>query len=487
MVAMSWLEMMISLLVAIYLLTVASVVFNVILENRNPVRTLAWIVVLIMVPLVGFVFYLYFGVNYRKIKMFSMKGLGDMKWLQYMSEDQKQLIRKSEYLRHNETVEVRKLMTLLLNNSKALLTRFNRVDILNNGEATFPALFEALEKAERFIHLEYYILQEGRLTARLQEILLRKAAEGVEVRIIYDHVGSWGLSRDFIRTLRKAGIQIYPFLPVRFRQFARKANYRNHRKIAVVDGKVGFVGGLNIADRYLDGLSGIGVWRDTHLRVEGEAVTSLQVVFLIDWYFVRQELLLDKDEYLPYIPADGNVTVQTVTSGPDSDWASIQQAYFTLINMAKRYVFISTPYFMPGETTLNSLKTAAMSGVDVRILLPRRSDSRLTNWCTRSYVEELLEAGVKIYWYRKGINHSKVVIVDGMVASVGSANMDLRSFEQNFEVNMIIYNREVVKKLAACFMQDLQESEECAIQHWKFRPRRERVYESLARLFAPLL
>lgn len=484
---MFWLEVIIYVLIALYFLTVASVVFNVILENRNPVRTLAWIVVLVAVPLLGFAFYIYFGVNYRKIKMFSMKGLGDMKWLQYMSEDQKQLIKKSEFLQRRETIEVRKLMTLLLNNSKALLTRFNRVEVLNNGEEAFPALFEALAEARKFIHLEYYIIEEGRLTTRLKEILLRKAAEGVEIRVIYDDVGSWGLSRDFVRELRKAGIQVYPFLPVRFHRFGNKANYRNHRKIAVIDGKVGFVGGLNIADRYVDGLPGIGIWRDTHLKVEGEAVTSLQVVFLIDWYFVRQELLLDKNEYLPYFQAAGNVVVQTVTSGPDSDWASIQQAYFTLVNMAKRYVFISTPYFMPGETTLNSLKTAAMSGVDVRILLPHKSDSRLTYWCTRSFVEELLEAGVKIYWYQKGINHSKVIIVDGIVASVGTANMDIRSFEQNFEVNLIIYDRDVVKVLATEFMKDLDVSVERGIQHWKFRPKREKMYESMARLFAPVL
>ena len=383
---MSWLQIVIYVLIALYFLTVASVVFNVILENRNPVRTLAWIIVLITVPLIGFVFYLYFGVNYRKIKMFSMKGLGDMKWLQYMSEDQKQLIKKSEFLKKRESAEVRKLMTLLLNNSKALLTRYNRVEILNNGEETFPALFGALEQARKFIHLEYYIIAEGRLAIRLKEILLRKAKDGVEVRIIYDDVGSWGLSRGFIKELRQAGIQIYPFLPVRFHHFANKANYRNHRKIAVVDGEIGFVGGLNIADRYMDGVADIGIWRDTHLKVVGEAVTSLQVVFLIDWYFVRQELLLDKNEYLPYMQADGNVIVQTVTSGPDSDWASIQQSYFTLINMAKRYVYISTPYFMPGETTLNALKTAAMSGVDVRILLQHKSDSCLTNLFTRSYV-----------------------------------------------------------------------------------------------------
>ena len=484
---MSWLQITIYVLIALYFLTVASVAFNVMLENRNPVRTLAWIVVLIMIPFLGFLFYLYFGINYRKVKMFSMKGLGDMKWLQYMSEDQKQLIKKSEFLQRRETIEVRKLMTLLLNNSKALLTRYNKIEILNNGEETFPALFEALGKARKFIHLEYYIIDEGRLAGRLKDILIQKAGVGVEVRIIYDDVGCWGLSKGFIRELKEAGIQIYPFLPVRFRHLANKANYRNHRKIAVIDGKVGFVGGLNIADRYMDGVPDIGEWRDTHLKVLGEAVTSLQVVFLIDWYFVRQELLLDKDEYLPYLKADGNVVVQTVTSGPDSDWASIQQSYYTLINMAKRYVFISTPYFMPGETTLNALKTAAMSGVDVRLLLPHKSDSMLTHWCTRSFVEELLVAGVKIYWYQKGINHSKVIIVDGIVASVGTANMDLRSFEQNFEVSLIIYDREVVKELATDFINDLKVSTEGAIQRWKFRTKREKVCESVARLFAPVL
>lgn len=484
---MSWLQIGIYVLIALYVFTVASVVFNVILENRNPVRTLAWIIVLVTVPLIGFLFYLYFGVNYRKIKMFSMKGLGDMKWLQYMSEDQKQWIKKSEFLQKKESAEVRKLMTLLLNNSKALLTRFNRIQVLHNGEETFQALFQALEDARKFIHLEYYIIAEGRLTARLKDILLRKAREGVEIRIIYDDVGSWSLSKEFIREVRKAGIQIYPFLPVRFHHLANKANYRNHRKIAVIDGKTGFVGGLNIADRYVDGLPDIGIWRDTHLKVEGEAVTSLQVVFLIDWYFVRQELLLNKNEYLPYIQVDNHVLVQTVASGPDSDWASIQQTYFTLINMAKRHVFISTPYFMPGETTLNSLKTAAMSGVDVRLLLPHKSDSRLTHWCTRSYVQELLEAGVKIYWYQKGINHSKVIIVDGQVASVGTANVDLRSFEQNFEVSLIIYDREVVKELATDFIKDLQESTNEVIQKWKFRSKKEQLCESVARLFAPLL
>lgn len=484
---MSWSVIVIYTLIVLYLLTVLMVAFNIVLENRNPVRTLAWVAVLLFVPLVGMIFYLYFGVNYRKIKMFSMKGLGDMKWLQYMSEDQKQRIQKTEFLKKEDMKDVRKLMTLLLNNSKALLTRYNKVDILKNGEETFPAIFTALGRAKRFIHLEYYIIEAGELATRLKDILIAKAKSGVEVRVIFDDVGCWSLPKTYIREMRVAGIQIYPFLPVRFHRIADKANYRNHRKIIVIDGETGFVGGLNFADRYMNGLPGIGIWRDTHLRVKGEAVTSLQIVFLIDWYFVRQELLLNKEDYMPYKKEDGNVIVQTVASGPDSDWASIQQAYFTLINTAKKYVFISTPYFMPGETTLNCIKAAAMGGIDVRILLPHKSDSWLTQWCSRSYVEELLEAGVKVYWYQKGINHSKVIVVDGMMASVGTANMDMRSFDENFEVNLIIYDRNVAKNLAASFVEDMRDSVEESIHKWKFRPKRQKIRESVARLFAPLL
>ena len=322
---------------------------------------------------------------------------------------------------------------------------------------------------------------------RLIEILIAKAKAGVEVRIIYDDVGSWGLPKKCKQEMREAGIQIYPFLPVRFHKIASNANYRNHRKIIVIDGETAFVGGLNFADRYLNGVPGIGEWRDTHLQVKGEVATSLQTVFLIDWYFVRQELLLNREEYLPYVREEGNVITQVVSCGPDSDWASIQQAYFTLINMAKKYVFISTPYFMPGETTLNCIKAAAMGGVDVRILLPHRTDSWLTHWCSRSFVEELLAAGVKVYWYQKGINHSKVIVVDGIVASVGTANVDMRSFEQNFEVNLIVYDRNFARDIAASFMDDLKESREESMHKWKFRSDKDKVRESVARLFAPLL
>ena len=484
---MNWTSIAINIGIVLYILTILAIIYTIILENRNPVRTLAWILVLVLVPGVGLFFYIYFGMNYRKIKMFSMKGLGDFKWLQYMSEDQKQRIKKAELLKKEDMEAVKPLMTLLLNNSKALLSRNNTIEILNNGEATFGSIFKAIAKAKKYIHLEYYIIDKGELGEKLKELLITKAKEGVEVRVIYDDVGSWKLPKRYIKEMKAAGIQIYPFLPVRFPLFTNKVNYRNHRKIVVVDGDTGFIGGLNFADRYLHGLPGIGIWRDTHLKVKGEAVTSLQVVFLFDWYFVRQELLLNKAEYLPNKKVDGNVVVQTVASGPDSDWTSIQQAYFTLINMAKKYVFISTPYFMPGETTINSLKTAAMSGVDVRIMIPYKSDSLLTHWCTRSYVEELLEAGVRVFQYRKGFNHSKVIVMDGLVSSVGTANMDIRSFEQNFEVNLIIYDRNVSRQLGSDFLDDLKGSSEISIHRWKFRPKRDKIRESLARLFAPLL
>lgn len=484
---MDWKVIISTSVTVLYVLAIIGIIYKIILENRNPVRTLAWMLVLILIPVAGLLLYIFFGTNYRKRKMFSMKELGDAKWLQYLSEDQKQRLTKAEFMSKKDMEAVKPLMTLLLNNSKALLSHNNVVDILNNGEETFPSIFQALSEAKKYIHLEYYIIEEGEISNKLKEILIKKAKEGVKIRFIFDDVGSWKLSKKYIRELEEAGVQIYPFLPVRLPFLTHKANYRNHRKIIVVDGQVGFIGGLNFADRYMYGLPKIGHWRDTHLKIKGEAVNSLHLVFLVDWYFACQELLLNKDEYLPDIKANGNVIMQAVASGPDSDWTSIQQAYFTMINMAKKYVFISTPYFMPGETTVNCIKAAAMSGVDVRLMIPHNSDSVLTYWCTRSYVEELVEAGVKVYQYMKGFNHSKVIVVDGLVSSVGTANMDIRSFEQNFEINMIIYDRQVSKKLARDFLTDLNVSMLVQLNQWKFRSQAERIRESLARLFAPLL
>jgi len=471
----------------LYVMVVVFVVILIILENRTPLKTIAWLLVLVLIPVGGFILYLFFGQNYRKQKMFSRKGLGDQKWLGVMSEDQKQWLAKKEILSEVELARNRHIMTLLLNNSKALLARHNRVNVLHDGEQTFKAIFEAIENAKDHIHLEYYIIEDGELTSKLIDLLKKKAAEGVEVRIIYDGVGSMKLSGESINELKQAGVRVYSFLPVKFPILTHKANYRNHRKIIVVDGKISFVGGLNFADRYKYGVKKIGIWRDTHLRIEGEGASLLQIVFLTDWYFVSQEVLLQKTRYITGYKVDDNCLLQIAASGADSDWASIQQAYFAAITTAKEYVYISTPYFMPGPSMLMALNTAAMSGVDVRIMIPNKSDSFFSYWCTMSYVQELLEAGIKVYQYQKGFNHSKIMMIDDNISTVGTANMDTRSFEQNFEVNAILYNEKLTRELVEYFKNDLNESIQLVYSDWQNRPRSKKIIESFTRLFSPLL
>lgn len=408
----------------------------------------------------------------------------DMRWLQYMSEDQRELLKKQKILKGRRMATERKLMTLLLNNNKALLTLNNRMEVYNNGVDSFMSIFKAISSARNFIHLEFYIVEEGELASRLHSLLLAKLREGVEVRFIYDDVGSWSLSQNYVETLKKAGAEIYPFLPLMIHR--KKANYRNHRKIVVVDGEMAFMGGVNVADRYVAG-SNIGLWRDTLIRVEGEAVTSLQIIFLIDWLFVSGEMLINRDFYMPLPQTSGDSMAQVIASGPDSDWDSIHQAYVALVNMAEEYVYISTPYFMPGDVMLNALKSAAMSGVDVMLMLPAKSDTFITYWCSRSFVEELLNAHVKVFFFKPGINHSKVISVDGKLAAVGSANMDLRSLEQNFEVSMIIYDKQVVQVIEQDFIDDLTLCSEISLEKWSSRKRMDQVKESFCRLFTPIL
>lgn len=470
----------------IYTMTIIFTLIIVILENRSPQKTISWILVLILLPVIGLFSYSVFGQSYRKQKMFSLKGLGDLKWLQILSQDQKVKLEKNKYLNNERIHEKKNVMTLLLNNSKAILTGQNRVNILNDGEETFKEIYKALRKAKEHIHLEYYIIENGELASELHEILIERANAGVEIRIIYDGVGSWKLSQEYIDSLREVGVKIHAFLPVRFPILTSRINYRNHRKIIVIDGKTAFVGGLNFADRYKNGIPDIGGWRDTHLKIVGEAASSLQIVFLIDWYFVRQEVLLD-EKYRPNFKVKERCLIQIVSSGADSDWASILQAYFSAITSAKQNVYISSPYFMPNESILMALKTAAMSGIDIRVLIPNKSDSKMTFYGTLSYIEELLEAGVRIYFYKKGFNHSKIMMVDDVISTVGTANMDIRSFEQNFEVNALIYDEKASLELRDRFLKDLDNSTEIDLKSWEKRSKGQKIKESLARIFTPLL
>ena len=471
----------------LYVLTIIFMVILVIQQRGDPMKTIAWLLVVTFVPLLGIILYFYFGKNYRKEKIFSRKELTDSRQIKLLAKYHPDDKPDEAYLSDEKVAEKSHIIKMLYNSDKALLSGRNRVRILVNGKVTFESIIAELEKAENHIHLEYYIIDDDKIGNKIRHILIQKARAGVEVRVIYDDIGCWSLSDDFINSLKKAGVQAFPFMPVRFPYFTNKINYRNHRKIIVIDGKIGFVGGLNIADRYISGNEELGPWRDTHLKIEGEAVYSLQSVFLLDWYFVSKSIIHDQDKYFPPADVSEKLLMQIVASGPDSDWASSMQTFFSAIATAKSYISISTPYFLPNESILTALRTAALSGVDVRMLLPGQSDSKLILWSSFSYIAELLDAGIKVYLYSKGFTHSKLMIVDDVFCSIGTANMDIRSFDQNFEVNALIYDQRIAIAMRKIFMNDIKDLQSIRIEEWENRKRWVVFRESIARLFSPLL
>ncbi len=471
----------------LYALTIIFMVILVIQQRGDPMKTIAWLLVITFVPVLGIVLYFFFGKNYRKEKIFSRKGLSDSIQIKKLAKYQPSNRAGKDYWPDESIADKSRIMKMLYNSDKALLTEHNRMKILVNGRTTFDSIIQAIESAQDHIHLEYYIIEEDKIGNTIKDILIRKAKEGVEVRLIYDDVGCWSLSREFVRSLKKAGVRVFPFMPVRFPFFTNKINYRNHRKIIVVDGKIGFVGGLNIADRYISGDEELGAWRDTHVRIEGDAVYSLQSVFLLDWYFVSKRNIYDRDKYFPPNDITDRHLVQIVASGPDSDWSSIMQTFFSAIATANSYIYISTPYFLPNESILTALRTAALSGVDVRLLLPKHSDSRLVRWSSFSYINQLLEAGVKVYLYERGFTHSKMMVVDDVFGSVGTANMDIRSFDQNFEVNALVYDYRLAVAMRNIFMNDISGLKPIDHKEWEGRPRWMVFRESVARVFSPLL
>lgn len=469
----------------IYLVTVLFIFVLIVQQKGDPLKTIAWSLVLLLIPIVGIMLYFYFGQNYRRQKIFNRKGLSDMERMRDFSHLQIQELPQKSFLKNPKIKSKQHIITLLINNSKSLLSERNKLQIFSDGKEAFDYILSDIASARHHIHLEYYIIEDDNIGRKVRDLLIQKAREGVEVRVIYDDVGSWQLSRKYIDPLIEAGVEIYPFLPVRFPYLTNKINYRNHRKIVVVDGVIAHVGGMNIADRYIDGVEGIGQWKDMQLRIEGEAVHSLQVIFLTDWYFVSNQALND-DKYFPPPQVNDVHLVQIITSGPDSDWASIMQAYFAAIATATDHIYIATPYFIPNESILTALKTAALGGVDVKIMLPHQSDSRLVYWSTLSFVGELLEAGVQIYFYHAGFNHAKLMLVDGIFASIGTANMDIRSFDQNFEVNAILYDEEITQYLESQFLADIDECYSYTLDQWNNRPWWSNFRESFARLMSPL-
>jgi len=461
--------------------------FRVLLENKNPLKTQSYLLLMTLLPVIGLFIYLLFGVNFRKRKLYSRKAFRDQKIIQHWIDEYEHLLSSStadvrEYLN-----EKAKLPFLFWRNNYSALSSNNRVTILNNGETKFPELINQINKAQHHIHIEYYIFEEDEIGNTLIDLLCEKAKKGVQVRMILDALGSNGLSRTVIHKMKQSGVHFKPYNPVIFTLLANRVNYRDHRKIVVIDGSVGFVGGLNVADRYINPSKSKIYWRDTHCMIEGEAAYSLQILFLLNWYFVSKELLHPSNALFPKIGDAGDIVSAIISSDPDSDHPNLMEAYFSMINSAKEEILISTPYFIPNESILTALKTCAKGGVKVVLLLPQMADSLLVHSASLTYLGDLLKNDIHVYLYKKGMIHSKAMIIDEELATVGSANMDYRSFDNNAEVNAVFFDQGLARELKFQFEIDVSDAEKLDYLSWKKRSLRIKLIGSLGRLIAPLL
>lgn len=468
--------------IVLYVAVIVGIMLTVLMDNRQPAKTIAWVLVLLFVPVVGIVLYIFFGQNTRKMKLISGRSLDQLSKRSMLEFVEQRNLRMPEYFSS--------LVRLFTNQSLSLPFKDNAVEFYTDGYQFFPALLQAIKGATNHIHLDTYIFADDPLGRLLRDALIAKAREGVEVRLIYDDVGCWRVPERFFDRMRQAGVKVRSFMPVRFPAFTSKVNYRNHRKVCVIDGTQGFIGGMNIALRYVKGLHGGTLpWRDTHMRLRGSVVYALQRAFLVDWYFVDRTLINDH-RYYPPMPwhISNDSLAQVVTSSPIAQWPDIMQGYVRILLEAKQYVYMETPYFLPTEPVMFAMRTAALAGVDVRLLIPRRSDAWLIQLASMSYVTETLEAGVKVKLYEKGFNHSKLLVADDQISTCGSTNIDFRSFENNFEANVFFYDRQTALRIKDIYMRD----EDCSInfseaRELHHRPYMHRFVESLLRLLSPLL
>lgn len=463
----------------IYVVIVIMVMVRVLMDNRQPAKTMAWMLVLTFIPMLGIILYFFFGQTTRKerkIWQYSMDQLTKHSMLEFV--EQKRLHLPHEY---------RELINLFMNQNWVLPFKNNETEIYISGYEFFPSLLMEIGKAEHHIHLDTFIISCDPLGQIVADALIDKARQGVEVRIIYDDVGSWKTKNRFFDRMRAEGVEVYAFMPVRFPVFTSKVNYRNHRKICVIDGEVGFIGGMNIANRYVKGTKKLA-WRDTHVKIMGAAVYGLQRAFLVDWFFVSRELITDHVYYPVSKVAENDSLIQIVTSSPTSLWPEIEQGYVRVLASAKRYVYMETPYFLPTDPILFAMRTAALSGVDVRLMVPYETDTKIVEWASRTYVLATVKAGVKVYLYKAGFNHSKLLVADDSMATIGSTNVDFRSFENDFEANAFFYDKEIALQVKAIFLRDQEESVALEdVRNLTHRSFLQRLWESIIRLLSPLL
>ena len=460
-------------------------------NRKNPSATFAWLAALIFIPLLGFILYLIFGQTFNREKMFNVKAELDARQKSLLKE---QLEGVQEYKASSSDDELNKYLAMahmLLVSDMALVTENNQIQVYTDGNDKFNALLDAIKNAKQHIHIEYYIIRNDDLGHKVVAALAAKAKEGVEVRLIYDGLGCAKLPRKFFNELTDAGGQVAGFferkIPVLNIRVNYNKNYRDHRKIVVIDGTTGFVGGFNIGDEYL-GKGPLGYWRDTHLKLNGYAVGMLQVRFFQDWSFAAKEVLDAEPKYFPKEQdVTGDAAVQIVSCGPDTQWEPIKKGFIALINSAAETIYIQSPYFVLDESVMEALKIAALTGVDVRVMIPCKPDHPFVYWTSYANVGELLAVGARAYTYDNGFIHSKTVVVDGLASSVGTANWDVRSFRLNFETNAFIYDREIAAVLKTAFENDIKKSTEITKQLYAERSTKIRIKESISRLFSAAL
>lgn len=468
-----------------------NILFSIIIiffQRKEPTTVWAWLLVLYFIPILGFILYLVLGQDYRKDRMFKMKGIeGDVK--SAVRKQEESIYRKKLRMRDPEMNRFQNLILYNLNEEESVITDNNDVRIYTDGREKFDALITEMEHAVNYIHIEYYIIRNDELWAEIEEVLVRKVKQGVEIRVLFDSMGCRGMHRKDWKRMEAAGIKVTEFFPAILGKLQLRVNYRNHRKIVVIDGRIGFVGGFNVGREYLGLSEKFGYWRDTHLCIEGSAVTTLAMRFVLDWNYASKENLFLEDRLfdIPIYVRSGKDAVQIVSSGPDSKSKGVRNNYLRLISMAKDHIYLQTPYFIPDDSIWDALRIAARSGVDVRIMIPCMPDHPFVYWATYSYIGDMIDAGAKCYIYNNGFLHAKGITVDGLVSCYGTANMDIRSFKLNFEVNATIYSARTTKKLEEAFENDTRKSTLITGRMYQERGLVIRVKEQFCRLLSPLL
>nr|WP_090885886.1 cardiolipin synthase [Evansella caseinilytica] len=458
------------------------------IERKDASTTWAWLMILFFIPFLGFIIYLFLGQNLSRRRLFHWDDIRKIGIEDAIAVQMKQ-VKDPAFSFSDPAIEhYRDLIYMHLVNNDSLLTMNNEVDIYVDGAEKFNALLKDIREAKEFIHLQYYIFRNDNLGKKLIQALVEKAKEGVKVRILYDELGSRRLRRKNFSELVANGGEVGVFFPSKLALINLRLNYRNHRKLVNIDGQIGYIGGFNVGDEYLGLNDKFGYWRDTHLRIQGPAVDVMQTRFILDWNQASKQYHIHYEKrYFPKKQLSGKAAVQIVSSGPDSEWEQVKQGYIKMIMAAKDSIYIQTPYFIPDQSLLDALRIAALSGKDVRIMIPDKPDHPFIYWATLSHVGELLKAGVKVYIYKNGFIHAKMLVVDREINSVGTANIDIRSFKLNFEVNAFIYDVDVSEKLAAYFEKDMKFSMRLTQDMYQKRSRRIRFKESISRLLSPIL